>query len=95
MIETFPLPDVPAEATEIIAFDGQAHGPAVIRYNVPLPGRHTGQRVVRLDLGLTSDDFNNEAVSGITESVKVLDWKKPADSPNWTYNADKALSTFT
>lgn len=92
MSETFSVPDVPAEATDIISFDGQEHGPAVIRYNVPLPGRHTGQRVIRLDLGLTSDDFKNEAVSGVTESVKALDWEKPAGSPNWTYNADKALN---
>jgi hypothetical protein len=93
MPEKLALPDVPAEATEIISFDGEAHGPSVVRYNVPLPGRHTGQRVVRL--GLNSNDFSSEApVSGMTESVKALDWKKPAASPNWTYNADKALDFF-
>ncbi len=45
---------------------------------------------MRLDLGLTSDDFNTEHVSGITESIKALDWKKASGSPTWTYNADKA-----
>jgi hypothetical protein len=78
--ETLPLPYVPAEATDIISFDRQGHGPPVIRYNVPLPGRHTGQRVVQLDLSLTSDDFNSAYVSGPTESIRALDWKKPPNS---------------
>jgi hypothetical protein len=40
--EPFTLPHMPAEATDIMPFDGQSHGPAVISYNVPLPGRYTG-----------------------------------------------------
>src|SRR5215204_4689506 len=94
MPETLPLPYVPTEAADIISFDGETHGPAVIRYNVPLPGRYTGQRIVRLDLGLTSDDFNEEYVSGVTESIKALDWKKPANSQTWTYNADSAAALY-
>jgi len=95
MTETFPLLDVPTEATDIISFDEQANGgPAVIRYNVPLPGRHTGQRIVRLDLGLTSDDFNGESVSALPVSIEALDWKKPAGSSMWTYNADAAALLY-
>jgi hypothetical protein len=33
---TLPLPYVPAEASDIISFDGQVHSSAVIRYDVPL-----------------------------------------------------------
>src|SRR5687768_2406895 len=94
MPETLPLPYVPTEATDIISFDGQRQGAAVIRYDVPLPGRHTGQRIVRIDLGLTDADFNGSYVSGLTESIQALEWKKAANSPNWTYNADKALDLY-
>ena len=41
---------------------------------------------MRLDLSLTSEDFKEEYVSGASESIRALDWKKPANSQTWTYN---------
>jgi hypothetical protein len=43
-------------ATAAIEF-GTAGQAATINYNLPLPGAHTGRRIMRLDLGLKPDEF--------------------------------------
>ena len=50
-----------------IDFDAQNGQSAKINYSVPLPGENTGKRIIQLDLGLATNDFqavpDNEAIS--------------------------------
>jgi hypothetical protein len=46
----------PRAADEIVTF-GEAGGASILRYNLPLPGRVTGRRLVQLDVGLAPGDF--------------------------------------
>ncbi|MBB5211222.1 hypothetical protein [Microbulbifer hydrolyticus] len=44
----------------------EAGQPAKINYQVPLPGAHTGRRIMELDLGLNANDFTSLAKSAGT-----------------------------
>ncbi|WP_299594910.1 hypothetical protein [uncultured Microbulbifer sp.] len=44
----------------------EAGQPAKINYQVPLPGAHTGRRIMELDLGLNANDFTTQAKSAGT-----------------------------
>lgn len=50
--------------------------PARIDYSVPLPGTHTGRRIVELDLELSEDDFTDLAFAA-GEVVRVTDPGEP------------------
>lgn len=82
----------PIEATQIISFGAgnDKARPAVISYNVPLAGRHTGQRIIELDFGLTRDEFKG-AASKVPDSVQALALNRAEEGGAWTYNAPKAL----
>lgn len=86
------LSEEPVKATDIIVFDDKS-GASVIRYNIPLTGTHTGQRVVRLDLGLTAADFGGQQPQS-SPAILALEWQKQPNSNSWQYNADKALAFF-
>ena len=93
MPEKLPLSYEPAEAADIISFDGQA----VVRQSYATTSRclvATPGSVSAARPGPDHDDFDNELVSGLTESIKALDWKKAANSQNWTYNSDKAVDLY-
>ncbi len=60
-----------------IDFSGRVGEAAKINYSVPLPGQHTGKRIMQLDLGLEATDFLESAravgqtyakAAGITKS---------------------------
>ena len=46
-----------------IQFDATTQGVARINYSVPLPGSHRGKRLVRLNLGLAKDDWQDTVFS--------------------------------
>lgn len=86
------LSEEPVKATDIIVFDDKS-GASVIRYNIPLTGTHTGQRIVRLDLGLTASDFSGQQPQP-SPDILALEWKKVPNSNSWQYDADKAFAFF-
>ncbi|WP_226703787.1 hypothetical protein [Microbulbifer elongatus] len=50
----------------------EAGQPAKINYQVPLPGAHTGRRIMELDLGLNANDFTSQAKSAGTSYKDYL-----------------------
>jgi hypothetical protein len=91
------LPEIPQQAENIITFSDSEFGPAVIRYDVPMPGSHTGKRIVQLDLGLTPSDFIERPASGtgtpVPTPLAALRWTKSGDN-SWTYEPVAALEYF-
>lgn len=85
----------PQDAVDIIAFSKDETGAAAIRYDIPLPGRHSGRRITKLDLGLQLGDFTSIARSGVAPSFAALNWTAPSpESSEWTYDAKAALDLF-
>jgi hypothetical protein len=50
-----------------ITFDGQAGRAAVINHSVPLPGSHTGRRILQLDVGLDANDWLDTSKQSVTD----------------------------
>jgi hypothetical protein len=63
----------------IIAFDGKSGEAAKLNYSVPLPGSVTGRRLVELDLGLSSDDWLDQAKSKGTDMAGKIGLVKEGD----------------
>lgn len=77
----------PKVADKIIKFDGTPGRASVLRYDVSMPGRYRGRRVLSLDLGLVAADVLTSATA-ITPTVIALDWTQQGDL--WTYHTAPA-----
>lgn len=71
---------------------GDAGGASVLRYNLPLPGRVAGKRLIKLDLGLTSSNFLSVTPtdSALARRLRLQD----AGGGTFTYDVAAAMATF-
>lgn len=58
---------MPDGQNALIAFDGAPGGSAKLNYDVPLPGSHSGRRLVKLDFGLNAADWLASAKDAATD----------------------------
>jgi hypothetical protein len=70
-----------AESNNIISFDGSPTAAARINYSVPMPGSHTGRRVVKLD-GIQDTYWNPKVIPTTEEIGKAFGVTTSANSTN-------------
>jgi hypothetical protein len=70
--------------SNLITFDGTPGNAAKLKYDVSMPGRFRGQRLIYLDLELEESSVRPDA-GAVTSSALDLDWRVDS-SGTWAYN---------
>jgi hypothetical protein len=88
-----PLSDSPAPAENIITFSGNRGTASELNYNVPLPGRVRGRRILRIEgLPIRPDDWKDNA------QPRAIDFKTQIglteDGDHFKFDEAKATAFF-
>src|ERR671936_226162 len=84
----------PRTAEKIARFHEGDGKPATISYDVPLPGHQTGRRFVRLNLGLSANDFTKAATDAGEDIAKLISLQKIEGSRTFTFDHVAAAELF-